>query len=72
VREARERARIAVRNSGFIFPQDRILINLSPADIPKEGSAYDLPMRSKYWKISTDTRFADRLLTMENSPWKVK
>lgn len=44
VREARERARIAVRNAGFQFPQDRILVNLSPADVPKEGSAYDLPI----------------------------
>lgn len=44
VREARERARIAVRNAGFQFPQDRILVNLSPADVQKEGSAYDLPI----------------------------
>ncbi|HPW01087.1 MAG TPA: YifB family Mg chelatase-like AAA ATPase [Rectinema sp.] len=47
VREARERARIAVRNAGFEFPQDRILVNLSPADLPKEGSAYDLPIALK-------------------------
>ncbi len=44
VREARERVRIAVRNSGFLFPRDRILVNLSPADLPKSGSAYDLPI----------------------------
>jgi len=47
VREARERARIAVRNAGFTFPQDRILVNLSPADLPKEGAAYDLPIALK-------------------------
>lgn len=47
VREARERARIAIRNSGFEFPSDRILVNLSPADLPKEGSAYDLPIALK-------------------------
>jgi magnesium chelatase family protein len=47
VREARERARIAIRNAGFEFPQDRILVNLSPADLPKEGSAYDLPIALK-------------------------
>ena len=35
VRESRERVRAAIRNSGFEFPQDRILIYLSPADIPK-------------------------------------
>lgn len=44
VRESRERVRAAVRNSGFEFPQDRVLINLSPADLPKEGSQYDLPI----------------------------
>jgi len=44
VRESRERVRAAVRNSGFEFPQDRVLINLAPADLPKEGSAYDLPI----------------------------
>lgn len=44
VREARERIRIALRRAGFQFPADRILINLSPADLPKTGSGYDLPM----------------------------
>ncbi len=44
VREARERMRAAVRNSGFEFPRDRILINLSPADLRKEGSSFDLPI----------------------------
>ncbi len=44
VREARERIRIAWRRSGLNFPQQRILINLSPADLPKSGSGFDLPM----------------------------
>ena len=44
VREARERIRAAIRNSGLEFPRDRILINLSPADLKKEGSSFDLPM----------------------------
>ncbi|HUW42251.1 MAG TPA: YifB family Mg chelatase-like AAA ATPase [Rectinemataceae bacterium] len=44
VREARDRVRAAVRNSGFQFPVDRVLINLAPSDFPKEGSSYDLPM----------------------------
>jgi magnesium chelatase family protein len=47
VRESRERVRAAIRNSGFIFPQDRILINLSPADLPKEGSLYDLSIATR-------------------------
>jgi magnesium chelatase family protein len=44
VKEARERIRVALRNSGFEFPRDRILVNLSPADLPKAGGAYDLPI----------------------------
>src|SRR5213592_190017 len=44
VQESRERVRSAIRNSGFEFPQRRITINLAPADIKKEGSAYDLPI----------------------------
>ncbi|MFW6229161.1 MAG: magnesium chelatase domain-containing protein, partial [Alkalispirochaeta sp.] len=44
VREARERVRIAIRNSGFVYPAERILINLSPAEIPKVGAGFDLPI----------------------------
>jgi len=44
VREARERVRIALSAAGFQFPTDRILVNFSPADIPKTGSGYDLPL----------------------------
>ena len=42
VRESRERVKAAIINSGFEFPKERILINLSPADLKKEGSAFDL------------------------------
>ncbi len=42
IRESKERVRSAIKNSGFQFPQDRITINLSPADIRKEGPSYDL------------------------------
>ena len=44
VKEARERMRAAIGNSGLPFPQERILINLSPADQKKEGSGFDLPI----------------------------
>jgi len=44
VQEARERVRAAIRNSGFQFPQRRITVNLAPADLRKEGPAYDLPI----------------------------
>ena len=43
-REARERVRSAIKNSGFIFPNRKIIINLAPADIKKEGSHFDLPI----------------------------
>ena len=42
VREARDRVRSAIINSGFEFPARRITVNLAPADLPKEGGRYDL------------------------------
>jgi len=42
VQEARERVRSAIRNSGFRFPGKRLTVNLAPADLKKEGPAYDL------------------------------
>lgn len=44
VRESRERIPAAIKNSGFVFPQKRITVNLAPADVKKEGSGFDLPM----------------------------
>lgn len=42
VQEARERVRSALRNSGFEVPARRITVNLAPADLPKDGTAYDV------------------------------
>lgn len=44
VEEAKERVRTALRNSGADFPAKRITVNLAPADLPKEGPSYDLPI----------------------------
>lgn len=44
VEESKERVRAAFRNSGAEFPLHRIIVNLAPADMPKEGPAYDLPI----------------------------
>ena len=44
VRESRERVRSALMNAGFEFPARRITINLAPADLPKEGGRFDLPI----------------------------
>ncbi|MDP9017992.1 MAG: YifB family Mg chelatase-like AAA ATPase [Candidatus Eremiobacteraeota bacterium] len=42
--EARDRVRAAIFNSGFAFPAGRLLVNLSPADVRKEGPGFDLPI----------------------------
>lgn len=44
VEEAKERVRSAIKNSGADFPSKRITVNLAPADLPKEGPSYDLPI----------------------------
>ncbi|WP_298111899.1 YifB family Mg chelatase-like AAA ATPase [Bradyrhizobium sp.] len=44
VRESRERVRAAILTSGLHFPPGRITVNLSPADLPKEGGRFDLPI----------------------------
>lgn len=44
VEESRERVKSALKNSGVEFPRQKVIINLAPADIKKEGPAYDLPV----------------------------
>lgn len=44
IEEAKERIRAAIKNSGAEFPKHKITVNLTPADLPKEGPSYDLPM----------------------------
>jgi magnesium chelatase family protein len=44
VKESKDRIRAAIKNCGYSFPAKKITINLAPADIKKEGAAYDLPM----------------------------
>ena len=44
VQESRERVRAAIRNTGLAFPNSRLTVNLAPADVRKEGPAYDLPI----------------------------
>ncbi|MDR1699894.1 MAG: magnesium chelatase, partial [Lachnoclostridium sp.] len=44
VREAKERVCVAIRNMGIKFPAKRITVNLSPADLRKEGTTFDLPI----------------------------
>jgi len=44
VKESRDRVRAAIKNVGFEFPSRRITVNLAPADVKKEGAAFDLPI----------------------------
>ncbi len=44
VQESRERVQAAIKNAGLTFPRHRVTVNLAPADLRKEGPAYDLPI----------------------------
>ncbi|HKH36434.1 MAG TPA: magnesium chelatase domain-containing protein, partial [Rubrobacter sp.] len=44
VQEARERVRVAISNSGYRFPTKKVIVNLAPANLRKEGPAFDLPI----------------------------
>jgi magnesium chelatase family protein len=61
VKEARNRVRSAVKNSGFAFPSGHITVNLAPADLRKEGTVYDLPMLVGLLQVShqLDARLED-------------
>lgn len=64
IRESKERVRSAIKNSHFTFPSARITINLAPADTPKEGPCFDLPIAlgllaaTEQLPVATLSRFA--------------
>ncbi len=60
VKEAKERIKAAVRNSGYAVPPKRIIINLSPASMRKEGPSYDLPMAVSILDASEQIHVSDR------------
>lgn len=64
VRESRERVRSAMLNAGFEFPSRRMTVNLAPADIPKEGSRFDLAIAVGILAASGQLRRKDL------SPWE--
>jgi magnesium chelatase family protein len=64
VREARDRVRAAFRNSGFSFPLDRILINLAPAGMKKDGAALDLPIALSVMAAAGIAPISGNLLVM--------
>lgn len=59
INEARERVRSAIKNSEYTFPRGKVVINLAPADIKKEGTNYDLP-------IAIGILIEEGVLTQEN------
>jgi len=69
VEEAKERIRAAIKNSGAEFPKHKITVNLTPADLPKEGPAYDLPMALGILKANNGLAvdFSDSLILGELS-----
>lgn len=64
VRESRDRVRAALQNSGFTMPDRRIVVSLAPADVPKSGSRYDLPIAIGILCASRQLP-ADKLATCE-------
>jgi magnesium chelatase family protein len=58
VKESKDRVRAALANSGFEFPAGRITVNLSPADLPKEGCRYDLPIALGILLASSQVKFS--------------
>jgi magnesium chelatase family protein len=59
VKESKERVRAALTNSGFEFPAGRITVNLAPADLPKEGGRFDLPIALGILMASRQLRDVD-------------
>jgi len=64
VREARERVRASFRNSGFDFPFDRILINLAPAGVRKEGASLDLPIAISVMAAAATVPVPDNIMVL--------
>lgn len=54
VRESRERVRAAIKEQGFRFPKGHVVVNLSPADLPKNGVTFDLPIALSVLALSAD------------------
>ena len=64
VKETRERIRAAIRNSGLEFPPERVLISLSPADLKKEGTGYELPIALAILERQNELNIEQNVLVM--------
>lgn len=70
VEEARERCKSAIRNSGLEFPNEKIVVNLAPSDLPKEGTSFDLPIAIgilKAWGNLKDEDYSEKIFIGELS-----
>ncbi len=70
VKESKDRVRSAIKNSGYSFPAKRITINLAPANVKKEGTAFDLPVAAGILKaegVITGETLADYMIVGELS-----
>lgn len=67
VAESKERVKTAIINSNIQFPARRIIVNLAPADVPKEGSFYDLPIAVGILATIIDCQLPKRSLFLVNS-----
>jgi magnesium chelatase family protein len=59
IQEARERVRAAVRNAGFEFPARRVTVNLAPAEVPKEGTGFDLAIALALLRTQREMRLEE-------------
>ncbi len=60
VRESKDRVKTAIKNSGYTFPMERLVVNLAPADVKKEGTGFDLPIALGIL-VASDIISADKL-----------
>jgi magnesium chelatase family protein len=68
VKESKERVRAALLNSNFEFPAGRITVNLAPADVPKEGGRFDLPIALGILIASEQIKIPARTAQRDSEP----
>lgn len=66
IKESEHRVESSIKNNGFAFPRQKVVVNLAPADLRKEGSAYDLPIALAVLKSSDQifTEILDQYMIM--------
>ena len=70
VRESEDRVRGAVANANFVYPHGRVIVNLAPADLPKDGGRYDLPIALGFWPRPGNCRAQPWTVTNSSANWR--